>query len=106
MGVATAPGQRRRAGVVALKRLLVWIPMLAGLGFLLGVAGLVVNGTVRASSSGAAATDPTQARAARLVAEGRDVFRYETFGDEAVWGGVLGLQKAIAGAKNGGVGPG
>jgi hypothetical protein len=34
------------------------------------------------------------------------VFRYDTFGDEAVWGGVLGLQKAIEGSKLGGVGPG
>src|SRR3954452_23213195 len=28
------------------------------------------------------------------------------FGDQAVWGGVLGLHKAIEGAKLGGVGPG
>jgi hypothetical protein len=38
--------------------------------------------------------------------EGRDVFRYETFGDEAFWGGRLGLHRAIAGAANGGVGGG
>jgi hypothetical protein len=34
------------------------------------------------------------------------VFRNDTFGDQAVWGGVLGLHKAIEGAKLGGVGPG
>jgi hypothetical protein len=34
------------------------------------------------------------------------VFRFDTFGDQAVWGGVLGLQKAIEGKKLGGVGPG
>jgi len=38
--------------------------------------------------------------------EGREVFRYETFGDEAFWGGRLGLHRAIAGAANGGVGAG
>jgi hypothetical protein len=38
--------------------------------------------------------------------EGRDVFRFETFGDEAFWGGRLGLHRAIAGAANGGVGAG
>lgn len=38
--------------------------------------------------------------------EGRDVFRYETFGDENFWGGRLGLHRAIAGEANGGVGPG
>ncbi|HVZ34474.1 MAG TPA: hypothetical protein VG963_18725, partial [Polyangiaceae bacterium] len=38
--------------------------------------------------------------------EGRNTFRYETFGDEAFWGGKLGLHKAIAGSANGGVGAG
>src|SRR5688572_15609956 len=41
-----------------------------------------------------------------LFREGRDVFRNETFGDEAFWGGTLRLHDAIGGAKNGGVGPG
>lgn len=38
--------------------------------------------------------------------EGREIFRYETFGDEAFWGGRLGLHRAIAGAANGGIGAG
>jgi hypothetical protein len=38
--------------------------------------------------------------------EGRDVFRYATFGDEDFWGGTLGLHQAIAGSANGGVGAG
>ncbi|HEY6175649.1 MAG TPA: hypothetical protein VIX73_14420 [Kofleriaceae bacterium] len=33
-------------------------------------------------------------------------FRYDTFGDEAFWGGTLQLHQAIAGAANGGVGNG
>ena len=41
-----------------------------------------------------------------LVAQGKQTFRFDTFGDQAVWGGVLGLHKAIAGAAHGGVGPG
>lgn len=44
--------------------------------------------------------------AAQLLTQGRETFRYETFGDEAFWGGQLGLNQAIAGAGNGGVGPG
>jgi hypothetical protein len=39
-----------------------------------------------------------------LLDEGRRVFRYETFGDEAFWGDTLKLHQAIAGAKLGGVG--
>ncbi len=40
------------------------------------------------------------------VANGRQVFRFDTFGDEDFWGGTLGLHKALEGAKFGGVGPG
>src|SRR5829696_2814409 len=41
-----------------------------------------------------------------LFREGRDIFRNETFGDEAFWGQTIRLHRAIAGARNGGVGPG
>ena len=41
-----------------------------------------------------------------LVEEGRDVFRFATYGDEAFWSGVLQLDKAILGEANGGFGPG
>ncbi|HEX7045842.1 MAG TPA: hypothetical protein VF203_14645 [Burkholderiales bacterium] len=41
-----------------------------------------------------------------MVNEGRRTFRKDTFGDEAFWGGTLRLHEAIAGAANGGVGPG
>jgi hypothetical protein len=59
----------------------------------------------------AAATDfpahfSVEAHALRQVREGRDTFRYATFGDEVFWGDGLGLHLALAGAKNGGVGPG
>jgi hypothetical protein len=37
---------------------------------------------------------------------GRQIFRFDTFGDEAWWGDTLRLHQALAGAKNGGVGPG
>ncbi len=42
----------------------------------------------------------------RMIADGRQVFRFDTFGDEAYWGDALELHKAIAGERNGGVGPG
>jgi hypothetical protein len=41
-----------------------------------------------------------------LVAQGKDTFRFNTFGDQAFWGDTLHLHQAIAGAANGGVGPG
>ncbi|MEO6167568.1 MAG: hypothetical protein ABIO46_01030 [Chitinophagales bacterium] len=50
--------------------------------------------------------DPVSSNAKRMVEEGRQIFRYETFGDEAYWSTALQLHKAIAGAKNGGTGAG
>ena len=38
--------------------------------------------------------------------EGREVFRYDTFGSERFFGDTLGLHRAIAGEANGGVGGG
>ncbi len=42
----------------------------------------------------------------RQLRDGRQTFRFDTFGDEAFWGGILHLHEAIAGAALGGVGPG
>jgi hypothetical protein len=42
----------------------------------------------------------------QMFDEGKRIFRFDTFGDEAFWGGTLQLHKAIAGEKNGGVGAG
>lgn len=42
----------------------------------------------------------------RMLREGRQIFRYDTFGDEAFWGDTLKLHLAIEGAGQGGVGPG
>ena len=44
--------------------------------------------------------------AATMLKEGREIFRHDTFGSEAFWGGQLRLHHAIAGSANGGVGPG
>ncbi len=42
----------------------------------------------------------------RMIEEGRRIFRFDTFGDEAFWGDTLKLHTAIEGAQHGGVGPG
>jgi len=44
--------------------------------------------------------------AQELLKQGKEIFRYDTFGDEAFWGDALHLHQAIAGEKQGGVGPG
>ena len=44
--------------------------------------------------------------AERMIKEGRQTFRFDTFGDEAFWGDSLKLHQAIEGSQFGGVGPG
>ena len=50
--------------------------------------------------------DPVAANAKKMLEEGKQTFRFETFGDEAYWTDALLLHKAIAGEKNGGAGAG
>lgn len=44
--------------------------------------------------------------AQRMMEQGKQIFRYDTFGSEDFWGGKLRLHEAIAGEKLGGVGNG
>jgi hypothetical protein len=41
-----------------------------------------------------------------MIVQGQNIFRYDTFGDEAFWGDTLQLHRAIEGAKFGGIGAG
>jgi hypothetical protein len=41
-----------------------------------------------------------------VLEDGKQIFRFDTFGDEAFWGDTLKLHRAIEGTKFGGVGPG
>ncbi len=50
--------------------------------------------------------DATTTNANKMLAEGKQTFRFETFGDETYWTDALQLNKAIAGEKNGGIGAG
>ncbi|WP_219337357.1 hypothetical protein [Pontibacter populi] len=51
-------------------------------------------------------SEKTQSTHKSLVNDGKVIFRYDTFGDEDFWSGLLHIDKAIAGANNGGFGPG
>lgn len=64
-------------------------------------AGAVPAATPLASFDNAIVQNVNQ-----LLENGRQTFRFDTFGDEAFWGDQLQLHKALAGAKLGGVGPG
>ena len=87
-----------------------------------GIASLVVAappGSVAAEESfdqllervrgelGIGPADRANARSAlEMFVEGRETFRFDTFGDEVFWGDTLRLHEAIVGERLGGVGPG
>jgi hypothetical protein len=48
----------------------------------------------------------TSQQAEQTLEDGRQIFRFDTFGDEAFWGDTLKLHQAIKGEQLGGVGPG
>src|SRR5262245_47188852 len=51
---------------------------------------------------------PTKAESKNksLVEQGKQIFRFDTFGDEDFWSGLLHIDKAILGMNNGGFGNG
>ena len=50
--------------------------------------------------------DQVEANALITLKNGRNIFRFDTFGDEEFWGDTLKLHLAVAGEKLGGIGPG
>jgi hypothetical protein len=68
--------------------------------------GLSVSSSATDFSGGEVADFKADLHALKQFREGREVFRYATFGDEDFWGGTLGLDEAIAGKAHGGVGAG
>lgn len=73
----------------------------AGAIFLIAIVCCFGVALAQASDDG----NPNQ-NASQLIAQGRQTFRFATFGDQAFWGGQLQLHKAIEGTNLGGVGPG
>jgi len=73
------------------------------------VCGVELFVTMIASAAPSPKTDfdtEIARHAQAMLEEGKNTFRFETFGSEAFWGDALQLHKAIAGEKNGGVGSG
>jgi len=93
-------------------RLLGRLAAVAGAALLLYIGVVLVNGTLAAVTqtsakpSGAAADLRNSRNNRAQFLQGRRIFRHDTFGDEAFWGGALQLHRAIAGARNGGLGAG
>lgn len=76
------------------------------LGLLIVAVGMVAWGQNRGKGNTTESERQTDANAQRMLGEGKQTFRYDTFGDEAFWSDALQLHRAIEGAQFGGVGPG
>jgi hypothetical protein len=101
----TAPAQRKWGA----RRLLFVFAVLA-----FGAVAAVAFKSIGGASVASAATSPAHAVASHgaddtseaMIKDGKQTFRFDTFGDEPFWSGTLQLDKAIEGAANGGEGPG
>lgn len=82
----------------------------------LSIAGLLLSlaapaapsarSVVKTKAGASSSSEPSAEFAEDMVTQGRDIFRFDTFGDEQFWGDTLHLHQAIQGARFGGIGPG
>jgi len=70
------------------------------------IGAMALLGVIVASAAPPSSDAEINHYAQAMIDEGRKIFRYDTFGSEVFWGDALQLHKAIAGEKNGGIGPG
>lgn len=54
------------------------------------------DGALPADAGSPTATDPVTANAQAMIEAGRHTFRFDTFGDEAFWGGKLRMHEGVA----------
>src|ERR687898_717414 len=92
----------KAAAILAPVRVVAALPLL----LLGGVIVFVTFNVVAASGSDPDPDSVSEGQARQLFEEGRGIFRFDTFGDEAFWGGQLRLHDAIKGERLGGGGPG
>jgi hypothetical protein len=76
------------------------------LAFILATTGCGDGGGRVATAQEVDSDAIVDAQARQMLIDGRQIFRFDTFGDEVFWGGTLQLHQAIAGVQGGGVGPG
>jgi Cytochrome c len=87
--------------------LIVGATLVATLGIITAPSNAQTPSTDDSDAASVTAADRRVDRhAARTLEEGRHIFRFDTFGDEAFWGDTIKLHQAIEGTGFGGVGPG
>lgn len=86
-----------------------WVLIVAFFSFLVaclaGPRSVKTNPAVEAEKKEVSHRDEIEDHSEKMLKEGREIFRYDTFGSEEFWGKTR-LHEAILGEKQGGVGPG
>jgi len=95
--------QSRARTITLLKMISVILFAAVGLAYFTAI-GLSQSGRDQAPKMGFDGVISSNAQ--QMLEEGRQIFRYDTFGDEVYWTDKLKLHQAIEGSKFGGVGPG
>jgi hypothetical protein len=75
-------------------------------GILVSLATFLAISRSKSAAQENQSPDPVVQNATQKVEQGRQVFRFDTFGDQAFWGDKLKLHAAIEGAALGGIGAG
>jgi len=74
---------------------------------LFSLLALTATGCSKSSNAGQTGTgDTLKDNALLMIDQGKQTFRFDTFGDEAFWGDTLKIHQTIEGSKFGGVGAG
>jgi len=81
-------------------------PHLIVTGTVLLIAGALAISRSASVNAHNASQNSVAQNAVNKVEQGEQIFRFDTFGDQAFWGDTLKLHQAIEGAGLGGVGPG
>jgi hypothetical protein len=90
-----------------MKNMSKWAALIAACVLLFAAWSLTAKPKRASSQPALAANDEiTDHYALEMIKQGRQIFRYDTFGDEDFWGKTLHLHQAISGEHLGGVGPG
>lgn len=89
-----------------LKSLIISAALVAAIGAVTAPCDAQTTATAGSAASLTSVDRMTDRREAQDLADGRHIFRFDTFGDEAFWGDTIKLHQAIEGTGLGGVGPG
>lgn len=92
--------------ITLMKVLVLAVSLTVALGYLASRSDAQRDGNRGPSKKGQSFDRQITENSLRMMDQGRQIFRYDTFGDEVYWSDKLKLHQAIQGSKFGGVGPG